>query len=32
MYESVADVTIQVADDPESTCDLVMDALRAHGL
>lgn len=32
LYENVADITIQVADDPESTCDLVMDALRAHGL
>jgi shikimate kinase len=32
MYESVADITIQVAGEPEATCDLAMDALHAHGL
>ena len=32
MYERVADITIQVADAPEATCELVMDALHERGL
>ncbi len=32
MYERVADITIQVADTPEATCELVMNALHERGL
>ena len=32
MYESLADITIQVADQPEATCELVMAALHERGL
>jgi shikimate kinase len=32
MYEAIADITIEVAGDPKSTADRVIEALRARGL
>jgi shikimate kinase len=30
MYERVADITVQVAEDPQATCESVIEALRAR--